>query len=63
MAEQRDAIGAYSVLSRKHTADLLRQLRVIRNELRALKHRVVELETHDKATKIVGRFRERRRAG
>ena len=62
MAKHPDAIDADPVLSRKHTADLLRQLRDIRNELRVLTRRVTELETDDKAADVARRFTARRRA-
>jgi hypothetical protein len=62
MSKSRDAFEADPILSRKHTADLLRQLRRMTNELRALKQRVADLENYDKAATLARSFLGRRRA-
>jgi hypothetical protein len=49
MAKHVSAVDSDPVLSRKRTADLLKQLRGVTRELRSLKARVAELERHDTA--------------
>ena len=62
MPKRPAALDVDPVLSRKHTGELLRQLRRMRDELRALKQRVSDIETDDKSAKMARRVIDRRRA-
>jgi uncharacterized protein YlxW (UPF0749 family) len=62
MAKRVSAIDSDPVLSRKRTADLLKQLRSMRQEVRRLKGYVADLESRDEAAKAARELIQRRRA-
>jgi len=62
MAKRVSAIDSDSVLSRQRTADLLKQLRRAKQELRRLTARIAELEKRDIPARVARDFLERRRA-
>jgi hypothetical protein len=57
----RSSFDSSPVLSRKRTADLLRQLRDVSKQLRVLKVRLAELERRDPAAAVARRIADRRR--
>jgi hypothetical protein len=62
MAKRISAIDSDPVLGRKRTADLLKQLRNARAELRRLKAYIAEFESRDTAARVIRSFIDRRRA-
>jgi hypothetical protein len=62
MAKRIPAIDSDPVLGRKRTADLLKQLRNARAELRRLKAHIAELESRDTDACVIRSFIDRRRA-
>ena len=60
MAKILSAVDSDPVLSRKRTAELLKQLRRVNRELRSLKAQVAELEADDTAARMARTVTERR---
>lgn len=60
MAKRTSAIDSDPVLSRKRTADLLKQLRRAKQELRRLKTYIAELEQRDTPARVARDLIERR---
>jgi hypothetical protein len=62
MAKRTSAIDSDPVLSRKRTADLLKQLRSAQQEVRRLKTYIAELENSDAPARAALKIVEGRRA-
>jgi hypothetical protein len=62
MAKRTSAIDSDPILSWQRTADLLKQLRRAKTELRGLKTYIAELEKRDIAARVARRLVERGRA-
>ena len=60
MAKRTSAIDSDPVLSRQRTADLLKQLRRAKQELRSLKTYIAELEQRDAPARVARELIKRR---